>query len=309
MSKSKANRQIIAIEDVDFSRLKFEETKESEYINKNMHMSFANYEHTDGTLSTLYFKTPQIDYNLGGLPPSKDKDGTEIDYKDGGRAKWRCYIGSTSGEKKMLEKFQELQAKMVKDKAIIVGSKDTKKFEMEDLIGESQSKDGETLNYARFIFRTEGPSRQIATKFFVRKDNIDDELEIKSVSDIEEKLRRGELRYRMIVSLSKIWKLKATSKFGASFTIEQMQIEMRDDVVSKSVKSIFAKSQFDDGSEENVSQKLSSQLNIADEEEDEKEDEKQDEQEEEDEDEIKPSKTASVTVKKQVRRKGATASS
>jgi hypothetical protein len=283
MSKSKANRQIIPIEDVNFSKLKFEETKENEYINKNMHMSFANIEQADGTMTTLYFKTPQLEYNIGGLPPAKDKDGNAIEYKDGGRAKWRCYIGDSPAEKKMLEKLIELQDKMLADKSIIVGSKDSKKFDLEELIGETQTKEGETLSYARFTFRTEGPTRQIATKFFVRKDGIDEEQNIKTVDDIEANFRRGEFRYKMIVSLSKIWKLKATSKYGASFTIEQMQIEMRDDVVPKSVKNLFAKSQFDD-SEENVTsvtQKiaevdLSNNIEVEDDDVEEDEDEKED---------------------------------
>jgi len=309
---SKANRQIIPIEDVDMNLLTFTETKESEYINKNMHMSFANIKQADGTMTTLYFKTPQMEYNIGGLPPAKDKDGNEIEYKDGGRAKWRCYIGDSAGEKKMLAKLQELQEKMIKDKAIIVGAKDTKKFDLEELIGETQTKEGDTLSYARFIFRTEGPTRQIGTKFFVRKDGEDVEMNIKNVDDFEANFRRGEFRYRMIVSLSKIWKLKATSKYGASFTIEQMQIEMRDDVTPKSVKNMFAKSQFD--SEENISsvdKKMAAVdlSNNIDNDDDEQEEavkvSKHDDDEEEDDDaeEEIVAKKATVTVKKTTQRK------
>ena len=325
---SKFNRQIIPVEDVNFSRLKFEETKESEY-SKYMAMSFANYEQTDGTMTSLYIKTPIMDYNMGGLPPAKDRDGNELFKDDSERAKWRCYLGESAGEKKMLEKMQQFQEKLVKDKAVIVGKKDEKKFELENIIGETTTKEGASLYYVRFNFRTEGPSHQIATKFFVRKDGVDEEVPIKTVSEFEERFHRGEIRYRMIISLSKIWKQKkATGKYGASFKIEQMLIEMRDDVANLNVKNMFAKSQFD--SEENITQKLSevdlSKNIVGDADASEDEDapvakkvvkaEASDAEEEDaaseaeaseaEEDEIKPTKKSSVTVKaKQVRRKGA----
>ena len=320
---SKANRQIIPVEDIKFDRLKFEEVKESEY-SKYMLMSFANYEQNDGTLTTLYLKTPLLDYNMGGLPPAKDKDGNELFKDESERAKWRCYLGESANEKKMLEKMTEFQDKLIKDRSIIVGKKDEKKFELENIIGETSTKDGDTLHYVRFNFRTEGSSHQIATKFFVRKDGIDEEVPIKTVSDFESQFRRGEFRYRMIVSLSKIWKQKkATGKYGASFKIEQMLIEMRDDVATLNVKNMFAKSQFD--SEENISTKMSEvdlSKNIIDNDEDvpdedipeeeEAEEEivskktsKKEEVEEDDDDEIMPSKkgAAKVTVTKTARRK------
>jgi hypothetical protein len=55
----------------------------------------------------------------------------------------------------------------------------------------------------------------------------------------------------MIVSLNKVWRQKKLpGKYGASFKIEQMQIEMRDDItdVNRNInmKNMFMKSQFDD---------------------------------------------------------------
>jgi len=310
---SKVTRQILSIEDVNFSKLKFEEAKSSEY-SKYMDMSFANYEQPDGTLSTLYFKTPQLDYVMGGLPPAKDRDGNEIEYKDeSDRAKWRCYLGNVENEKKMYAKISELQDKLIKDKSIIVGKKDEKKFELENIIGESTDKDGESIYYVRFNFRVDRKTNEITTKFFTRKDGIDEEVPIKTVSDFESRFRRGEFRYRLISSLSKIWKQKKTpGKYGASFTVEQMLIEMRDDVSSVNAKNLFSKSQFD--SEENTKVDMSKHI-IEDEDDivDDVDDEiskklesvdVEDEEEEEDEDEIKPSKKSSVSVKtKTVRKK------
>lgn len=248
---SKVTRTILPIEDVNFSKMKFEEAKASDY-SKYMDMSFANYEQPDGTLSALYFKTPLLDYVMGGLPPAKDRDGNKIEYKDpSDRAKWRCYLSEAANDKKMHAKISELQDKLIKDKAIIVGKKDEKKFELENIIGESTNKDGESMYYVRFNFRVDRASKEITTKFFTRKDGIDEEAQIKTVADFESKFRRGEFRYRLIASLSKIWKQKKTpGKYGASFTVEQMLIEMRDDVSSVNTKNLFSKSQFD--SEENV---------------------------------------------------------
>lgn len=310
---SKVTRQILSIEDVNFNKLKFEEAKSSEY-SKYMDMSFANYEQPDGTLSTLYFKTPQLDYVMGGLPPAKDRDGNEIEYKDeSDRAKWRCYLGNVENEKKMYAKISELQDKLIKDKSTIVGKKDEKKFELENIIGESTDKDGESIYYVRFNFRVDRKTNEITTKFFTRKDGIDEEVPVKTVSDFESRFRRGEFRYRLISSLSKIWKQKKTpGKYGASFTIEQMLIEMRDDVSSVNAKNLFSKSQFD--SEENTKVDMSKHI-IEDEDDivDDVDDEiskklesvdVEDEEEEEDEDEIKPSKKSSVSVKtKTVRKK------
>lgn len=310
---SKVTRQILSIEDVNFNKLKFEEAKSSEY-SKYMDMSFANYEQPDGTLSTLYFKTPQLDYVMGGLPHAKDRDGNEIEYKDeSDRAKWRCYLGNVENEKKMYAKISELQDKLIKDKGTIVGKKDEKKFELENIIGESTDKDGESIYYVRFNFRVDRKTNEITTKFFTRKDGIDEEVPIKTVSDFESRFRRGEFRYRLISSLSKIWKQKKTpGKYGASFTIEQMLIEMRDDVSSVNAKNLFSKSQFD--SEENTKVDMSKHI-IEDEDDivDDVDDEiskklesvdVEDEEEEEDDDEIKPSKKSSVSVKtKTVRKK------
>jgi hypothetical protein len=309
---SKHNPMITAIEDVNFSKLKFEEAKPNDY-SKYQDMSFANMEQTDGTLSTLYFKTPLTDYTIGGLPPAKDRDGNELFKDESERAKWRYYMDDSDNGKKMLAKMNELQDKLIKEKATIVGKKDEKKFELENIIGESQNKEGESMYYVRFNFHTEGPTRQIATKFFVRKDGIDDEIMIKCVSDFESQFRRGEFRYRMIVSLNKVYKQKKLpGKYGVSFKVHQMLIEMRDDVSSVNTKNMFATSQFD--SEENVAKKLSEvdlSKNIEAEEDDEEEDAEEAkekvpepksskkvevEEEEEDEDEIKPSKvTAKIT--------------
>jgi hypothetical protein len=309
---SKYNPVINAIEDVNFSKLKLEECKPSDY-SKYQDMSFANMEQADGTLTTLYFKTPLTDYTIGGLPPAKDKEGNELFKEEYERAKWRYYMDSTDGGKKMLAKMNELQDKLIKEKATIVGKNNEKKFELENIIGETQSKDGDSLNYVRFNFHTEGPTRQIGTKFFVRKDGVDEEIMIKTVSDFESMFRRGEFRYRMIVSLNKVYKQKKLpGRYGVSFKIHQMLIEMRDDVSAVSTKNLFAKSQFD--SEENITSKmnavdLSKSIEKDEEEQDEEEDEEEEkpvksnkkvveEDEEEDEDEIKPSKvTAKITTK------------
>jgi hypothetical protein len=299
MSKSKV---VIPIEDVNFSNLKFEETKESEYINKNMHMSFANYKHADGTMTTLLMKSPIIDYNLGGLPPVKNQDGEILE--DKARAKWRGYIS----DNKMLEKMSELQEELKKNKSIIIGAtnKDLKKFEIQDLIGETILEKGDSINYVNFKFRTKkGNAELLETKFF-DKDNND--MEIHTIKDLEAKVRRGEVRYRMIFSLSKVWKLKASLKYGVSFTIEQMQVEERDDVVSKSMKHLFQKSLFDDSV--NITTSKLAEVDLKDEEEDaEEEEEKEEEEEEEEEEEIKPSvKKVEVTLKAKPARKKATSS-
>jgi hypothetical protein len=305
---SKYNPVIHAIEDINFAKLKVEECKPSEY-SKYQDMSFANMEQPDGTLTTCYFKTPLTEYTIGGLPPAKDKEGNELFKEEYERAKWRYYIDTKNDNgKKMLAKINELQDKLIKEKGTIVGKVNEKKFELEQIIGETTSKDGESLPYVRFNFHTEGPTRQIATKFFIRNDGIDQEIMIKTVSDFESQFRRGEFRYRMIVSLNKVYKQKKTpGKYGVSFKIHQMLIEMRDDVSSVSTKNLFAKSQFD--SEENIINKMGSvdlSKNI-EEDEDEIEDEAppvknskkvEDEEEDEDEDEIKPSKvTAKITTK------------
>jgi len=308
---SKITRQILSIEDVNISKIKFEETKASDY-SKYMDMSFANYEQPDGTLSTLYFKTPLLDYVMGGLPPAKDREGNDIEYKDeSDRAKWRCYLGSLENEKKMYNKISELQDKLIKDKAIIVGKDLAKRFELENIIGESTTKEGESLYYVRFNFRVDRKSNEITTKFFTRKDGIDEEVPIKTVSDFESKFRRGEFRYRLIASLSKIWKQKKTpGKYGASFTVEQMLIEMRDDVSSVNAKNLFSKSQFD--SEENI--KVDMSKHIIDNDDDIKDDvdvdddeisKKLDEDEDDDDDEIKPTKKPSVQEKPKTARKKA----
>jgi hypothetical protein len=304
---SKVTRTILPIEDVNFSKMKFEEAKASDY-SKYMDMSFANYEQPDGTLSTLYFKTPLLDYVMGGLPPAKDREGNEIEYKDpSDRAKWRCYLGDSANDKKMHAKISELQEKLISDKSIIVGKKDEKKFELEHIIGESTNKDGESMYYVRFNFRVDRASKEITTKFFIRKDGIDEEAPIKTVADFESKFRRGEFRYRLIASLSKIWKQKKTpGKYGASFTVEQMLIEMRDDVSSVNAKNLFSKSQFD--SEENVndvakkleaidmSKHIEDDDDIADAHEEEHDDVPEEEEEEEEEEEIKPTKKSSSSV-------------
>ena len=303
---SKVTRTILPIEDVNFSKMKFEEAKASDY-SKYMDMSFANYEQPDGTLSALYFKTPLLDYVMGGLPPAKDRDGNEIEYKDpSDRAKWRCYLGDSVNEKKMHTKISELQDKLIKDKAVIVGKKDEKKFELENILGESTNKDGESMNYVRFNFRIDRASKEITTKFFIRKDGIDEEAQIKTVADFESKFRRREFSYRLIASLSKIWKHKKTpGKYGASFTVEQMLIEMRDDVSSVNAKNLFSKSQFD--SEENVndvakkleaidmSKHIEDDDDVADAHEDEQEDAPEEDDDEEEE-EIKPTKKSSSAV-------------
>jgi hypothetical protein len=303
---------INAIEEVNFSKLKFEEAKPNEY-SKYQDMSFANMEQNDGTLTTLYFKTPLIDHTLGGLPPAKDRDGNELFKEEYERAKWRYYIDDSENGKKMLAKMQELQDALIKNKATIVGKKDEKKYELENIIGESQNKEGESMYYLRFNFHTEGPERKMATKFFVRNNGIDEEVSIKLPSEFEARFRRGEYRYRMIVSLNKVYKQKKLpGKYGVSFKIHQMLIEMRDDISAVNAKNLFATSQFD--SEENVIATKMADVDLsknieADEEEEEQDDDEEEEappakpskkvevkEEEEDEDEIMPSKvTAKVT--------------
>jgi hypothetical protein len=215
-------------------------------------------------------------------------------------------MDSTDAGKKMLAKMTELQEKLIKEKSTIVGKKDEKKFELENIIGEGQNKDGESIFYVRFNFHTQGPAREIATKFFVRRDGIDEEIVIKTVSDFESQFRRGEFRYRMIVSLNKIYKQKkSTGKYGASFKVHQMLIEMRDDVASVNTKNMFAISQFGDNKSEAVD--LSKHIEDNDEEDEDEEESniktskkavEAEEDEEEDEDEIKPSKVTVTKVTK-----------
>jgi len=156
---------------------------------------------------------------------------------------------------------------------------------------------------------------QIATKFFVRKDGIDDEVVIKTPKEFEEKFRRGQFRYRMIVSLSKVWRQKKMpGKYGASFKVEQMLIEMKDDVASLSAKTMFAKSQFDDDVVDKVEHKLEDldiSNNIEDDDETNekvvaKEVDAEEDADEDEEEEIKPTKKATgvkVTATKATRRK------
>jgi hypothetical protein len=319
---SKNNRTIVAYNELDVNRIKIEEVKENEY-SKYQLLSLPKYEHPDGTITTLFMKTPLLDFNIGGLPPAKDREGNELFKEDSERAKWRCYLGDAPEEKKLMDKMVEFQDKLIKDKSAIVGKKDEKKFELENIIGESTTKDGDTLQYIRFNFRTEGASMQIATKFFVRKDGIDDEVVIKTPKEFEEKFRRGQFRYRMIVSLSKVWRQKKMpGKYGASFKVEQMLIEMKDDVASLSTKTMFAKSQFDDDvvadKVEQKPEELDLSNNIEDDDEveenkkvvakdvQEEEEEEVDTKDEEEEEEIKPTKKATgvkVTATKAVRRK------
>ena len=309
MSQAKTSRVIIPFEDVDFSRLKIEECKENEY-SKYQLLSLPKYEHADGQLTMLYLKTPLLDFNIGGFPPSKDKEGNELFKDDSERAKWRCYLGDNPDEQKIFKKVQEFQEKLIKDKASIVGKKDEKKFELENLIGETTNKEGETMTYIRFNFRTEIPTNSMSTKFFLRKDGVDEEMVIKTPKDFEDKFRRGQFRYRMIVSLSKVWRQKKTpGKYGATFKVEQMQIEMREDVNTMISKNLFAKSQFDDDVVEKVSEM---DLNIEPDEDDDVPEEKVIEDVEEEEEEIKPAKKGSstavkVTATKAVSRKKATA--
>ena len=197
----------------------------------------------------LYMKTPMMNYTIGGFPPAKDKEGNELFKEESERAKWRCYMGDTPDEKKLYEKMVELQDKLVKDKVLIIGKKDEKKFDLENIIGETTNKEGEPMYYIRFNFRTDMATKNITTSFFVMGNP--DPVAIKTVSDFEATFRRGTFRYRMIVSLNKIWRQKKLpGKYGASFKIEQMQIEMRDDITDANgninMKNMFMKSQFDD---------------------------------------------------------------
>jgi len=311
MSQAKPSRVIIPFEDIDFSRLKIEECKENEY-SKYQLLSLPKYEHADGQLTALYLKTPLLDFNIGGFPLAKDKEGNELFKDDSERAKWRCYLGDAPEEQKILKKVQEFQEKLIKDKASIVGKKDEKKFELENLIGETTNKEGDTLSYIRFNFRTDIPTNSMSTKFFIRKDGVDDEITIKTPKDFEDKFRRGQFRYRMIVSLSKVWRQKKLpGKYGATFKIEQMQIEMREDASTMISKNMFAKSQFDD---DEVTTKVSEMdLNIEPEGGDEDAPEEASEDDEEEEEEIKPAKKATstavkVTATKAVSRKKATTS-
>jgi hypothetical protein len=310
MAQTKPSRVIIPFEDIDFSRLKIEECKDNEY-SKYQKLSLPKYEHADGQLTMLYLKTQLLDFNIGGFPPEKDKEGNLLFEKDSDRAKWRCYLGEAPEEQKILKKVQEFQDKLIKDKASIVGKKDEKKFELENLIGENTNKEGDSLSYIRFNFRTELATNVMSTKFFVRKDGNDEEIVIKTPKEFEDQFRRGQFRYRMIVSLSKIWcQKKLPGKYGATFKIEQMQIEMREDANTMNAKTLFAKSQFDDEVTTKVSEM---ELNIEPEGGDEEAPEDI-EDEEEEEEEIKPAKKATstavkVTATKAVSRKKATTSS
>jgi len=346
---SKKNQNIVSYEDVDFSQLMIEEVKENEY-SKYQLLSLPKFKYSNGVMGMLYLKTPMMNYTIGGFPPAKDKEGNELFKDESERAKWRCYLGNTPEEKKMYEKMVELQDKLIKEKSLIVGKKDEKKFELENIIGETSDKEGNPMYYIRYNFRTNNPPnnapKEITTSFFVTGNP--DPISIKSVSEFESKFRRGTFRYRMIISLNKVWRQKKLpGKYGASFKIEQMQIEQRDDIPDMNgninMKNLFLKSQFDDDDEEdtkdtgvnNITTKTSKMLIKEDiesadaDDEDNADDDDEDEDtkklvtkmaekkkvmqeieddDEEEEDEIKPTKKSVAAKAKPVRRK-ATASS
>jgi hypothetical protein len=87
-----------------------------------------------------------------------------------------------------------------------------------------------------------------------------------------------------------------------------MQVEERDDVVSKSMKHLFQKSLFDESV--NITTSKLAAVDLKDEaEEEEEEDEKEEEAEDDEEEEIKPSvKKVEVTLKAKPARKKATSS-
>ena len=323
-----ANKNIVSYDEVDFSQLMIEEVKENEY-SKYQLLSLPKYKYQNGVISMLYMKTPMMNYTIGGFPPAKDKEGNELFKEEYERAKWRCYMGDTPDEKKLYEKMVELQEKLTKEKSLIIGKKDEKKFDLENIIGETTNKEGEPMYYIRFNFRTDMTSKNITTNFFELGNP--DPVSIKTVSEFESKYRRGTFRYRMIVSLNKIWRQKKLpGKYGASFKIEQMQIEMRDDITdingNINMKNMFMKSQFDDDDDipkTDVIKKSSGKIvkaNVDDEDDQEQDadeadevtekmklskitqEQEEDEQEEDEDDEIKPTKKSASKAKPQEKR-------
>jgi len=317
-----ANKNILAYNDVDFSQLMIEEVKENEY-SKYQLLSLPKYKYPNGVIAMLYMKTPMMNYTIGGFPPAKDKDGNELFKDEYERAKWRCYMGDTPEEQALYKKMIELQNKLTNDKESIIGKSNAKKFDLENIIGETTNKEGEAMYYIRFNFRTDMTSKNITTNFF--ESGNPDPISIKTVSEFESKYRRGTFRYRMIVSLNKIWRQKKLpGKYGASFKIEQMQIEMRDDITDMNgninMKSMFMKSQFDDEDElvEKTSKMKVSKKEDVKEDVDEENDaeetsdvetsekmkskkvvkqEMEDEEEEDEDEEIKPTKKTAVKAK------------
>ena len=251
---SKLSSIFLPIEEVDFNKLKFTEIKGNEK-SKYQDVGFANYELPDGSSAILYFKSPILKYSKYSLPSLTDQEGAKIEYKNENkdRAKWRCYMGESEDEQKMLQKFQELQAKLIKDKTIIVGKKDEKKYELEPLI--SEAKDGES--YVRFVFSYDTPKDEISTKFFIRNDGNDEAVPIKTVSDFESMFRRGEISYRFFGKINKIYKdKKMPGKYGIQFAITQMLIEKINDSSSMTEANLFSKSQFGDDKVKNIIKKL-----------------------------------------------------
>jgi len=294
------------IKDVDFSNLTIKEST------KNPNIFSINYKYADGTVKPLLIKTPFIDCNFSGLFFSTDKDGKTIDDKD--RMTWRSYITDET----MIEKLNELQEVLEKNKAVFTGpvnpkDKKTKEFDAQNIIGEYTDKNGVVQQYARFKFRTQNASPDtFETAFFNMKG---ENMQISKLKDFETQFRPREFRYRLVFSMYG-WKMKSTHLYGVTFSIEQMQIEVT--ASSTNIKELLKNVSLFDNTTTAEIEEVDLSKHIEDTNDDEEEaapaskpEPEDEEEEEEEEEEIKPAKksTVKVTATKTVRKKAPSASS
>jgi hypothetical protein len=297
----------VEIKDVDFSRLTIKESS------KNPNIFTMNYKFDDGTVKPLLIKTPFIDCNYSGLFFSTDKDGKPIEDKD--RMQWRAYITDET----VINKFKELEAALEEHKAVFTGpvntkDKKTKEFNVQSIIGEYTDKNGNVQQYVRLKFRTQktDPST-FETPFFNMKG---ENMNINKLSEFEAQCIPREYRYRCVLSLYG-WKMKSTYLFGATFSIEQMQIEITKS--STNIKQLLKNVSLFDAATSAEIEEVDLSKHIENDDNDDEDDivvaeeqEQEDEDDEEEEEEIKPTKkssTVKVTATKQVRKKAVSSSS
>ena len=204
------------IKDVDFSRLSIKESS------KNPNIFTINYKHDDGTVKPLLVKTPFIDCNFTGLFFSTDKNGKPIADKD--RMTWRAFLT----DEIMINKLNELQEVIEKNKSVFVGpvdpkNKKSKDYDVQNILGDNTDKNGTVHQYARFKFRTSSNDPEnIETAFFDMKGK---NLSITKLKDFESTFRPREFRYRIVFSMYG-WKMNSTHIYGVTLSMEQMQIEI-----------------------------------------------------------------------------------
>jgi hypothetical protein len=294
----------LEIKDVNFSQLTIKESA------KNPNIYTINYKFDDNTVKPLLIKTPFIDCNFSGLFFSTDKDGKPIDDKD--RMQWRSYLTDET----MINKFNELQDVLEKNKVVFTGpenpkDKKSKGFDVQNIIGEYTDKNGVVQQYARFKFRTNkvDPARFETSFFNLKGENM----QINTLKEFESMCIPREFRYRFVFSMYG-WKMKSTHLYGVTFSIEQMQIEITKS--STNIKELLRNVNLFDSTTTTAIEGVDLSKHIEDDDaeddaEDEvvkdEDDEDDDEDDEDDEEEIKPTKKSSVAVKTKTVRKKASA--